>query len=57
MRDWKAIAKARGVDLPADELERTIAPLREVEEIFRSLVPDLSPEIEPAFEVRQESGE
>jgi hypothetical protein len=54
MRDWKALAKAQGVEIPADELERAVAPLNEMEEIFRSLIPELSPEIEPAFEVRLE---
>jgi hypothetical protein len=54
MRDWKALAKAQGIDIPAEELERAVAPLNEMEEIFRSLVRDLSPEIEPAFDVRLE---
>ena len=54
MRDWKALAKAHGIEIPADELERAVAPLNEMEEIFRSLVPELSPDIEPAFDVRLE---
>jgi hypothetical protein len=57
MRDWKAIARAQGNKIPAGELERAIAPLDEVEEILRSLVPDLTPDIEPAFDVRLEPGE
>ncbi len=57
MRDWKAIANAQGRNIPAEELERAVAPLNEMEEIFRSLVPDLTPEIEPAYEVRLEPGE
>jgi hypothetical protein len=57
MRNWKAIAEARGIDIPAENLERTIAPLEEMEEIFRSLVSDLTPESEPAFEVHLEAGE
>lgn len=57
MKDWKAIAKARGIDISADTAERTLAPLNEMEEIFRSLVPDLTPDIEPAFGVRPEDNE
>jgi len=54
MRDWKAAARARGIDIPASELERTIAPLGEMELIFRSLVDALEPGMEPAFGVRLE---
>jgi len=54
MRDWKALAKAQGIEIPADEFDRAVAPLNEMEEIFRSLVPELSPETEPAFDVRLE---
>jgi hypothetical protein len=57
MRDWKAIAKAQGIEIPPEELDRTVAPLNEMEEIFRSLVPELSPDIEPAFDVRLEVDE
>jgi hypothetical protein len=57
MRDWKAIAAALATKIPAADLERTIAPLNENEEIFRSLVPALTPDIEPAFDVRLEAGE
>jgi hypothetical protein len=57
MKDWKAIARARGIDIGPDTAERTLAPLNEMEEIFRSLVPDLTPDIEPAFEVRPEDNE
>jgi hypothetical protein len=54
MRDWKAVARARGIDVPPGELERTIAPLDEMELIFRSLVDGLEPGMEPAFGVRLE---
>ena len=57
MKDWKAIAKARGIDIGPDTAERTVAPLNEMEEIFRSLIPDLSPDIEPAFAVHPEDNE
>lgn len=54
MRNWKALAKAQGIDIPAGELDRAVAPLDEMEEIFRSLIPELSPDIEPAYDVRLE---
>jgi hypothetical protein len=57
MRDWKAIAKAQGLQIPADEIDRTLAPLAEIEDIFRSLIPELAPENEPVFDVRLEAGE
>jgi hypothetical protein len=57
MRDWKAIAKAQGLPIPAEEIDQTLAPLAEMEEIFRSLIPELAPENEPAFDVRLEAGE
>ena len=57
MRDWKAIAKARRIGILAADLDRTTGPLDEMEEIFRSLIPDLTPDIEPAFDLRLESEE
>jgi len=57
MRDWKSIARAQGLQIPADEIDRTLAPLAEVEEIFRSLIPELAPENEPAFDIRLEADE
>jgi hypothetical protein len=57
MPDWKAIARARGLQIPPDELDRTVAPLEEIEEIFRSLIPELAPENEPAYDVRLEAEE
>lgn len=57
MTDWKAIAKARRIEIPASDLDRTVAPLDELEQIFRSLVPDLSPDMAPAFDIRLEEDE
>ena len=57
MRDWKAMAKARGIGIPADDLDRAAGSLDEMELIFRSLTQDLTPDIEPAFDVRLEEGE
>jgi hypothetical protein len=46
--DWKAIARARGMDIPANELERTLHPLDSLEETFRPMVRHLGPADEPA---------
>ena len=48
MTDWKQIAQARGIDIPAEDLDRTLAPLRGLEESFRPLTASLTPEDEPA---------
>lgn len=47
MKDWKAIAQARGVSIPAPEIQRTLAPLDTLEEAFRPLVKHLTPDQEP----------
>ena len=49
MTDWKAIARARGIDIPANELERTLRPLESLEETFRPMVRHLGPADEPAI--------
>jgi hypothetical protein len=46
--DWKAVAKARGLGIPDQDLERTVAPLTALEETFRQLAQQLRPEDEPA---------
>ena len=48
VKDWKAIAKGTGLNVPAEELERIEAPLNGLEEVFRPLVKDLPPDLEPA---------
>ena len=47
MTDWKALAQARGLAIPANDLDRTVAPLKALEETFRPLVRDLTPDLEP----------
>jgi len=49
MKDWKALAQARDLPIPANELNRVAAPLEALEEVFRPLVGDLKPDLEPAF--------
>ena len=57
MRDWVGIAKATGLDLSARELDRIAQPLAALEENFRPLVKDLTPDVEPAFEFHMEEDE
>ncbi len=48
MKDWNSIAKATLPNLPPQDLARLVEPLAALEEIFRPLVRDLSPDLEPA---------
>jgi len=52
VRDWRLIAKARGLEIPAHELDRIVPPLDALETAFRPLVEGLPPELEPATEFR-----
>ena len=52
MRDWKAIAKASGLEVDSVE------PLEALEAAFRPLVKALDPGVEPAIVLRlEEDGE
>jgi hypothetical protein len=52
MKDWKAIAKASGLEVDA------VGPLEALEAAFRPLVKDLAPGDEPATGLRlEEDGE
>jgi hypothetical protein len=57
MKDWRAIAKAHGLDLSAGELDRMVPPLDALEAAFRPLVADLGPGIEPSvsFSVEEDA--
>jgi len=58
MRDWKTIAEARGLGIPAEQIERIAPALDSLEETFRPMVKDLPPELEPATGMRlEEEGE
>lgn len=57
MKNWKAIAEASGLDLPARDVDRITQPLDALEEAFRPLVRNLSPEVEPAFRLQLEGCE
>jgi len=57
VKNWKAIAEASGLDLPARDVDRITQPLDALEEAFRPLVRNLSPEVEPAFRLQLEGCE
>jgi hypothetical protein len=48
MKDWRAIAKASGLDLDPAQLDRIAEPLQALEAAFRPLVNRLTPDVEPA---------
>jgi len=45
--DFKAIARARGLNIPEAELDRIVPTLESLEAAFRPLVADLPPSLEP----------
>jgi hypothetical protein len=49
MTDWTAIAKARGLDIPAEDVKRISPALASLEEAFRPLLKKLNDSIEPAI--------
>ncbi len=57
MKDWKAIAKAQGIDIPGPEADRIASALEALDEAFRPLTGGLTPGQEPSFEFRAEAGE
>jgi hypothetical protein len=58
MRDWRAIAKASGLEVDPAHLNRIAEPLEALEAAFRPLVKDLMPDVEPATGLRlEEDGE
>jgi hypothetical protein len=52
MKDWPLLAKAGGLQIPAQELDRLAQPLNALEEVFRPLVRNLTPDMEPAATFR-----
>ncbi len=57
MKNWKAIAEASGLEIPAAELDRIVGPLSSLENSFRPLVQDLEPDLEPLTVLRPEDEE
>ena len=52
MKDWTRIAAALAPDIPAADAAKAAAPLEALEAVFRPLVTDLPPDLEPAVEFR-----
>jgi hypothetical protein len=48
VKNWKAIAKASGLEVSIEELDRIVGPLDALEETFRPLLKDLAVDLEPA---------
>jgi hypothetical protein len=51
MKDWKRIAEAYELPLTARELDRITPALAALEETFRPLVRELTPDLEPDLEL------
>ncbi len=49
------MAKASGLGLAGNDLDRAAGPLEALERIFRPLVKDLPADLEPALEFRAEA--
>jgi len=47
--DFKAIARARGLNIPEAELDRIVPTLEALEAAFRPLAADLPPSLEPSI--------
>jgi hypothetical protein len=56
VKDWTLIAKAAELGIPAADMERVGKTLDSLEESFRPLVADLTPDLEPAvfFQAEEE---
>lgn len=48
MTDWKTLARAAGLDLPDDELTRTLAPLESLEQAFLPLAAQATSDLDLA---------
>ena len=51
MKNWAGIAQANGLTLSARELDGIVGPLAALEETFRPLVRQLTPDLEPDLEL------
>jgi hypothetical protein len=51
MKNWASIAQAHGLALSARELDRLAGSLGALEETFRPLVKQLTPDLEPDLEL------
>jgi hypothetical protein len=57
LKDWRAMAKARGLDIPDRDFDRIAGPLDALEESFRPLAKQLNAADEPcvAFRVEEDA--
>ena len=46
--DWEALVRARGLEIPPEQLDSVIEPLRALDRRFRPLAAALSFDLEPA---------
>jgi hypothetical protein len=46
--DWEALARARGLEMAPEQLDRLVEPLRALEKRFHPLAADLSFDLDPA---------
>ena len=46
--DWEALARARGLEMTPEQLNRLVEPLRALEKRFHPLAADLSFDLDPA---------
>jgi hypothetical protein len=51
MKDWADIAMANGLPVTATELDRIAGSLAALEETFRPLIQQLTPDLEPDVEL------
>ena len=56
MTDWTEIAKAQGLKLANEDLALAVSRLEALEARLRALVPSLSPDDNPAVDLRLEEG-
>ncbi len=56
MKDWKAIARAHGMKVSEEELERIVGTLNALEDAFRPLTKDLPANLEPATGICGQEG-
>jgi len=57
VKDWRAIARAGGLEVSERDLERIAGPLETLEEAFRPLAKELKAEDEPATAFHAEETE
>jgi hypothetical protein len=57
MKDWKALAEAGDLNIPASDVDRIAGPVSALEAAFRPLLKSLTPDVEPAPTYQPEDNE